>query len=185
MNERKQDLRTQKTELLLQNALYHLLKSHSFSHITVNDICIEAMVSRSAFYKHFEDKYALLRFSLNEWNDIINRNLSGKPLNKYIYTMLEHLQSERTIFRNIIESGSSEEIWEIMLHPYLVNIEEAMLNHLDNSPPFSAPVQVAAYYHASGIVSIIRLWIEKNLPYSVGEMACFLEELLPSVMKDG
>ena len=37
-----------------------------YSTITINQICDRAMVHRTTFYKHFEDKDALLTFDLND-----------------------------------------------------------------------------------------------------------------------
>lgn len=56
MREDKQDLRIKKTQRLLALAMLTLLEKEGFSKITANDICTEAMISRSAFYSHFEDK---------------------------------------------------------------------------------------------------------------------------------
>ncbi|MBU7314116.1 TetR/AcrR family transcriptional regulator [Paenibacillus sp. SM 69] len=37
-----------------------------FSKITVDQICEKAMVHRSTFYKHFDDKFRLLEYGLNQ-----------------------------------------------------------------------------------------------------------------------
>ena len=50
-----QDIRITKTHMALSKTLMDLLEKKSFQKITVNDICQDAMVSRSTFYMHFED----------------------------------------------------------------------------------------------------------------------------------
>ena len=180
----KQDLRILKTQYLLTNALFKLLKTNVFSHITVNDICTEAMVSRSAFYAHFEDKFSLLRFSLDTVTEKLKRKLEGKPLNEYIFTLLDHVKSNKQITRNIIKSDSSEEIREIILRPYVVSIEKAMIEQLGDDELILVPHRLAAFYHASGIISIIFLWVNQNLPYSVDEMAKYLVDMLPYAIRN-
>jgi AcrR family transcriptional regulator len=59
-NFKKEDLRVVKTQKALLAAFGTLLERHRFSKITVYDICEEALVSRTAFYTHFNDKYDLL-----------------------------------------------------------------------------------------------------------------------------
>nr|WP_086315498.1 TetR/AcrR family transcriptional regulator [Enterococcus sp. 7F3_DIV0205]OTN83417.1 hypothetical protein A5821_003340 [Enterococcus sp. 7F3_DIV0205] len=54
------DLRRRRTRLRLKEALIYLLGDDYFENITVNDICVEAMVSRPAFYSQYKDKYDLL-----------------------------------------------------------------------------------------------------------------------------
>ena len=59
-----EDLRVQRTYLLLKNALLELLAKKSFDEIKVNDICNLAMIHRTTFYSHFQDKYDLLEYCI-------------------------------------------------------------------------------------------------------------------------
>ncbi|GAX06530.1 TetR family transcriptional regulator [Secundilactobacillus pentosiphilus] len=54
------DKRIIKTERDIKQAFLNLLKTTPFQKINVNQICNEALVSRSTFYEHFQDKYDLL-----------------------------------------------------------------------------------------------------------------------------
>ncbi|MBC1474435.1 TetR/AcrR family transcriptional regulator [Listeria grandensis] len=60
------DLRVQKTKKALYATLLKMLEKEELSSITVNDICKEALVHRTTFYKHFYDKYDLLMYVLHE-----------------------------------------------------------------------------------------------------------------------
>ncbi|MBC6315776.1 TetR/AcrR family transcriptional regulator [Listeria grandensis] len=60
------DLRVQKTKKALYETLLKMLEKEELSSITVNDICKEALVHRTTFYKHFYDKYDLLMYVLHE-----------------------------------------------------------------------------------------------------------------------
>ena len=182
MDIKKQDLGIKKTEYLLTTALTNLLRAHPFSRITVDSICIEAMVSRSTFYKHFEDKYALLRYTLHLMNRKRIINLEGKPLSEYIYSFLEHIKAESVSFRNILSSGHNKEVLEIVLEPHFTNIKNAMIHKLKNDT--SIPVDVAAYYHASAVVSTIIMWVDQNMSYSTEEMSSYLTQMLPAELKE-
>ena len=48
-----------------ENALEHLLEDQQFSHLTVDQICDEALLHRSSFYRYFHDKYDLLEHLIN------------------------------------------------------------------------------------------------------------------------
>ena len=67
-NEKQIDLRIRRTHKLLWNSLFELMtqSKQKYSTITINQICDRAMVHRTTFYKHFEDKDALLAFDLND-----------------------------------------------------------------------------------------------------------------------
>lgn len=50
-----------RTELDLQRAMYQLLEQRSISQITVEQICKQAFIHRSSFYRYYTDKFDLLR----------------------------------------------------------------------------------------------------------------------------
>ena len=50
----------EQTQRLLKEALIKLLGQQNFEEITVNDIVPEAYVTRSTFYRYYDDKYELL-----------------------------------------------------------------------------------------------------------------------------
>jgi len=182
MGDSIQERGMKKTEYLLTVALRNLLKTHLFSRITVNDICIEAMVSRSAFYTYFEDKYALLRFMLDMANAELIHRLKGKPLRAYIQAMLSQVKAERSLFRNIISSGYREETSAIILHMHFENIRNAMIHQYEGDREI--PVEVVAYYHASAVVNTIIQWVEHNMDYSIEEMTSYLVKILPPGLRE-
>jgi AcrR family transcriptional regulator len=53
------DPRIRRTRVLLQDALFNLLKSKPFESVTVQDITTEATVSRATFYSHYVDRHDL------------------------------------------------------------------------------------------------------------------------------
>lgn len=55
------DLRVRRTEMMIQEALISLIAEKGFDTITVGDIAERAMINRATFYRHYEDKYALVR----------------------------------------------------------------------------------------------------------------------------
>ncbi|WP_455538895.1 TetR/AcrR family transcriptional regulator [Terrisporobacter sp.] len=70
----KKDLRFQKTEYLLKEAIFELLREKSYKQISVTDICKKAMCSRNAFYQHYESKEHLIESIINS---IISDVLAG------------------------------------------------------------------------------------------------------------
>ena len=54
------DLRVRRTQKLIRDALITLIEERGFDAITVGEIASRAMVSRTAFYRYYEDKYDLV-----------------------------------------------------------------------------------------------------------------------------
>lgn len=69
----KEDIRIIKSKRDLRNALVKLLQERAFSSISVIDICDTALINRMTFYKHYEDKYDLLKDCLREVSKTISR----------------------------------------------------------------------------------------------------------------
>ncbi len=61
-NEERLDLRVKRTPKLLWESVFELImqSKQKYSSITINQIYDCAMMHRTTFYKHFEDKDALL-----------------------------------------------------------------------------------------------------------------------------
>ena len=53
----KNDLRVIKTKNALFETLTNLMKEKTFEEIKVSDICNKALINRSTFYAHYNDKY--------------------------------------------------------------------------------------------------------------------------------
>ena len=64
------DLRVKRSQLFLKNAMKDLLKEKGLDAITVQDVADRAMVNRSTFYAHYQDKddlfHAVVRDDLRE-----------------------------------------------------------------------------------------------------------------------
>ncbi len=73
--EKKLDPRIKRTRQLLQQAFMELMAEKSFQAITVQDIAERATVNRVTFYAHFEDKYALLEYTIR---DMIKQRLRSQ-----------------------------------------------------------------------------------------------------------
>ena len=54
------DPRVQRTRKLLKDALVELSAKRGFDAVTVGDIVERAKINRATFYRHYQDKYALV-----------------------------------------------------------------------------------------------------------------------------
>src|SRR5215467_9608409 len=71
------DLRVRRTDKFLWDALIALMKERDFESITVTDICERAMVHRTTFYKHYEDKYGLLYHGIQDELNALSEAADG------------------------------------------------------------------------------------------------------------
>src|SRR6266571_9432163 len=69
----REDLRIRRTQKLLWEALITLMAQQDFEAISVKDICDQAMVHRTTFYKHYEDKYDLLMHGMRAMHNELRK----------------------------------------------------------------------------------------------------------------
>src|SRR5215831_11072751 len=100
-NNMKRDPRVKRTHQLLRTTFQALLGEKDFQAITIQDIVDRADVNRATFYAHFEDKFALLNYSV--W-----ATLQEKLEDKSPDTQNLTLSNLRALALSILEFGANE-----------------------------------------------------------------------------
>jgi len=78
MSQKETDLRVRRTHLILKQAFLDLCEKKGFRAITVGDITEHAMVNRVTFYRHYKDKYELVRDIFDEAIEDLDKEM-GPP----------------------------------------------------------------------------------------------------------
>ena len=73
-----EDVRIIKNKRVIENAIILLLQRKEFSKITIQDICQEALVSRSTFYAHYLDKYDLLEKIVDKYFSVLQELIASR-----------------------------------------------------------------------------------------------------------
>jgi len=160
----------QKTEYMLAEAFMKLLERQSFSRISVGVICREAMVSRSAFYVHFRDKYELLRFCMRIMLRREDEPGSGRPPEQRIYGLLESVKRNQRLMRNAFAADFSQEIADIFENTFREYIDE-QLNGLSGAEVRTPEERrMTAAFLAGGVSNMVIFWIREQFLTPVGEV---------------
>ncbi|MDQ0656149.1 TetR/AcrR family transcriptional regulator [Paenibacillus sp. W2I17] len=127
-----------------------------FSTITINEICGKAMVHRTTFYKHFEDKFALLHSTLT-WvlQDYLQMNIENRlrqPLQSLSRIMLENL------LEPMVQNQKNDEGFTDFFTKYIGEMSKRDFLELKRrGKQFSLPIELLAEYH-SGVISLLVTW---------------------------
>jgi AcrR family transcriptional regulator len=155
---KRTDLRVTRTQKLLTMALMTLLceQGQLFSNITVNEICDKAMVHRTTFYKHFEDKFTLLSSTLTSLlNDYLQMDVEDR--------LRQPMQSIATILsgnvlETMVQNQKKDEGFSHFFRKYIEEIFKQDFIELKNrGKQFSLPVELAVEFH-SGVISLLVNW---------------------------
>lgn len=85
----KLDPRVKRTRGLILRSFENMLAEKNFESISVQDVTDKAQINRATFYAHFQDKYALLDYSISQ---MFKQEIEKRTLNACHYS-LENLRN--------------------------------------------------------------------------------------------
>ena len=158
------------------------MAEHEFESITVTDICERAMVHRTTFYKHYEDKYGLLFHGIqDELNSLFQAidaeedtpGEMGEEVDPraWLVAVFEHVLKQEGFYRLML-TGNGYSQFGTLLHKSLAQRFERRLRQ--EGKQISIPISLHAQLNAAGLVSMISWWLENNYPYTPAEMIKYI-----------
>jgi AcrR family transcriptional regulator len=176
-NNKKTDLRIQLTRKLIWNALLDLMENRQFESLTVKEICDQAMVHRTTFYKHFEDKYQLLSYGLDEIRELLDQQNSKDRFFHPIQTIesIGHLrlfkiiwksEKENNFFSSILQNKADE-----ALKKELHSIETLM-------GKTAVPIDIITAFISGGVSSLVVYWLENHEKINAKELDDYINLMI-------
>lgn len=176
------DLRIRRTHKLLWEALMAELSKRTIEEITVSDICERAMVHRTTFYKHYEDKYALLEQGIRQMFDDLLAEEEHQPPSAY---SLEH---PPPYFIRLFEHAAQyQQFYKLMLCEEGIGrfqklVKEYIADVVSTGVPASSQanehlavrIDRHAHYIAGATLSLMAWWLENDMPFTPRQMAQYL-----------
>ncbi len=186
----QKDLRVRRTHRLLWEALMAELTERTFEEITVSDICERAMVHRTTFYKHYEDKYALLERGMRQMYDVLvtqwhtpapapaPSNLRALPGNRhppaYFTGLFEHVAQYQQFYKLML-CGDGVSRFQKLLKNYITEVAGARVQEVvPTNQHFSVPPGMHVQFFAGAVLSLLAWWLENDMPLTPHQMAEYL-----------
>lgn len=170
-----EDLRTIKTKKNLYDALILLMKQTNFENIKVADICKYALVNRSTFYNHYQDKYDLLDdmltnlknkiFNLDNYQDIKSYYLS------FFSTLLDYINEHKKSFTDILINNKNGIMIDILLNKLVKDI-------LDNTK--LKEKEIVVKFYLGGTIYLITEYLNQD-KYTKKDMLDYLDKLIQDI----
>ncbi|MDQ7094333.1 TetR/AcrR family transcriptional regulator [Desulfosporosinus sp. PR] len=187
------DLRVRYTRSILRDALIDLINEKGFDAVTVGDIAERAMVNRATFYRHYQDKYALVESIFQETVDTM-LNEFGPPaedIETFIkldsafesgWTKLfEHFARYDRLYRAMLGSRGSNWFKAHMINSIAElykKRESPLILQLMASKKMDIPPEVISSWFAGWLVSVLTWWLENDMKYSPQQMASWNRQLM-------
>ena len=182
---KKQDLRVTRTQRALVTAMTALLEKNGFQKTTVNDLCDLAMVSRTTFYQHFEDKYHLLRFSLEQIMEQERCRVEEGNIHQLITGMLDHVEEKAKMFRALLLEDMDYELLRMFSELWVRELTRKLEQRAAQGHSFPVPVTTLAVYMAGGMAQLLVGWVFSGFTPPKEELANQLLILLRISIGEG
>jgi len=174
------DSRRERTKIQLRDAMIALLKKQSFDQITTTELVAAAGISRSSFYTHYSDKYAMIE----SYQQILFNTIAyvfDKNDGKRYATLLEIFQflDKNDIYAALLSENGSKEIHTF----FRTKIKELLENRV---LPVSAHNQqigklgeiYTSTYYSHAIFGLTQAWLFRGKKESPEEIASLLISLI-------
>jgi AcrR family transcriptional regulator len=180
-SEEQGDLRVRRTHKLLWEALMAELSERAFEEITVTEICERAMVHRTTFYKHYEDKYALLEQGMRQMYEALLAEGHAPPSTfsvddppPYFIRLFEHVAHHQHFYKLML-CGEGIGRFQKLVKEYIV--EMALAKAQEFAPAnqhFAFPLAMQMHGFAGAVLGLLTWWLEHDMPLAPRQMAHYL-----------
>ena len=182
--DKKDDLRVIKTKKILYETLIELMKTKTFEEIKVSDICTKALINRSTFYAHYEDKYELLLEFINslkeEFINELSKNKNILNTREYYLEMirlfLDHIENKKDIYNAIMINNRNSIMMDILSS---VANNEVIKKTESSNISTKVPANIIAKFYLGGVLNLGIEWLRDTNKNSKEEIIRYLEILLP------
>lgn len=175
-----EDLRVQRTNKLVLEALLELTARKGFSALTVSDITKYAGINRATFYRHYQDKFDLLNtyaqtvFEMLEDEHQRSIEAGDHEIYEGLVGIFEHIRENAKFYRVMLGKKGDPEFTDKIRHYIQQRIWRSLPLDL-HKDKVSLDLYVA--YSSSASVGAVLWWLEHDFPFSSEEMVAFLRQL--------
>lgn len=182
--EQPTDLRVIRTRKALRDAFTALVRERGLDDVTIADVAERAMVNRGTVYRHFRDKYDLMRFTIDSLlADIAWRPVPSDPTSfaledaiDHTEAILERLAQHADLFRAVLALGGGPRL-TLKTQRFVEAIIRHRMEALGDLEP-RIPEAMIVPILSRWSTDLWSWWLSEGMPYPPREMAVYVVTLL-------
>ncbi len=163
---------------------YHLLYKNYFDVITVQQICEEAEINRSTFYRYFEDKYDLLYYLAQYIGYLLKSRVNEEDTDTFVEAFVSYFEANKKIFRHLFTSTKSGDIYQelIQVHSKLMFDESCEKNDdLSRKIRQSNHPEMLCDFMSAGLIEVLKNWVDNNYDDDAVELYHFFKNTIATL----
>lgn len=184
----KEDMRIVRTRKHLSSTIIQMMQTMPIDKISVIDICKEAIVNRATFYAHFEDKYHLLSFALEELKDeifaSINENFTADNTKDTIleiaYATFKFVKDHKSTIIKLLDHNRNEKVIST-IKDSLARTVRRQLQKYHTTFPDNVPIALTSVAYAGALIDLCIWYLDNSDKLNEDEMHSHLTTLFTSI----
>ncbi len=174
------DLRVQRTQKLILEALLELTARKGFAALTVSDITQNAGINRATFYRHYQDKFDLLNsyaqtvYEMLEDSPPKSNEAGERQMHAGLVKILEHIRANSKFYKVMLGKHGDPGFTETIRQYIQKRIRRLLPEDLQRDQAF---LELYVAYSSSASIGAVLWWLDHEFPYSAKELASRLRQL--------
>lgn len=180
-----EDLRKTRTLKLLKEALLEVMTKKSFEEIKINDICNVAMVHRTTFYSHFDDKYDLLEYCIKEAEKEITEKMEPENYTSIqefytnmIMALVCYIEGNKEKFKAMLIKNDNTSFYKMFNSTCVLYIYKMLQKEEKSGVKHEVPINLVAEFYAGAVISSVTYWIKDSSGMTSQELCDHLIKLI-------
>ena len=171
-----EDLRVKRTRAALHKALVELLIERDYGDVSVRAITKRAQVGYQTFYRHYQSQQDLLEAVFGEilekFQEVLLPPTSPEVVEQNTINLYRFAHQQADLLRALLRSPMADQLMQPRIFAFALAEARRTLgaSHL--------PDELVAYHFAMSTTSLIRWWLENDMPYPPDEMGEYVNEIL-------
>jgi AcrR family transcriptional regulator len=165
----------------IADSLIKLLETHTFSEITVTQICQEAKLVRKTFYRNFETKEDVLHYILDQLFESFRNNFDIENMTSL--EVFTHYYEYWAKERHLLNYLHRDDLFYLLTKKYIEYADSIRMYLLFVKGDLKKQTGLEPYvihFIAGGMVAILEHWLECDFEESITTLTSLTESLLLS-----
>lgn len=174
----------QYTKHILSTTLIELLKDNHISQISVSQLCEEANINRTTFYRYYTDVLALLNEIENKVvNDLLhylnqfNAIRSNEEILSILELLVRYILNHEAVFGVIMAETKNFDFKQKFINVFYTHIENIYADNIKQN-------EEKLTYILYGSIALIQNWLSKKIRSTPHQMANLMLDFGNRILND-
>ena len=170
----KENQRVAISKRLLKEGVLKILKKKHISNISVSELCEEASINRTTFYRHYQTAHdVLMEIELdfmNEFYDIAAPTKSIKDIHAYATRMCNYLYANKEAAKLFIRNNTDSDV-QMLFQNFADEFVASRTVYYKGKSVNTNTLRLMTTFFSHGIYSMVCQWLMEEIPMSPNEVA--------------